>query len=147
MEASTITQQINLGKSNKLVNSTFCEKTLIKADNDTYIILNLGSILSKYWSQLKKSTYLYQFSDLELQQYEYRPNLLSYKLYGTIEFAPFILKLNNMVSETEFGGFKTLRLFNSNIRELLNEILIREKQTFIQNEIRLNKDLASAISS
>jgi hypothetical protein len=147
MEASTITQQINLGKSNKMTNTTFCEKTLVKADNDTFIILNLGSILSKYWSQLKKSSYVYQFTEPELQKFEYRPNLLSYSLYGTIEFAPFILKLNNMVSETEFGGFKTLRLFNSNIRDLLNEILIREKQTFIQNEIRLNKDLASAISS
>lgn len=146
MIASTITQQINLGKSQELVNATFCEKTLIRADNDTFIVLNLGSILNKYWNQLKSNSYLYQFSDEEIQKYEYRPGYLSYELYGTIEYAPFILKLNHMVSEAEFGGFKTLRLFNRNIKELLNEIYIREKTAFIDNENRLNKDLASALS-
>ena len=145
MIASTISTQINMGKNLEITNAAFREKALVKADPDTYIILNLGTIISRYWSQLKSMSYLYRFSDLELQKYEYKPALFSYDKYGTVEMVPFILQLNHMVSEADFGGFTQLRLFGSNIYDILNEILIREDSNLRMNQSRLTADLAEMI--
>lgn len=147
MYASTITSQINAGKNLEITNSAFREKTLIKADADTYIILNLGTMISKYWPQLKANSYVYQLSDLEIQKYEYKPTLFSYDIYGTIELSPFILQLNHMVSEADFSGFTKLRIFTRDIFKLLNEILIREESNLRANQTRLVQDLASSATT
>jgi hypothetical protein len=147
MVASTITSQINMGKNLEITNSAFREKTLVKADNDTYIILNLGTMVSKYWPQLKNNSYVYQLSDLEILKYEYRPTLFSYDLYGTVELAPFILQLNHMVSEADFSGFTRLRVFTRDIYKLLNEILIREESNLRLNQNRLVQDLAATATA
>ena len=95
--------------------------SLAKVDNNFYIVTN------KYINT-------YKFSAGEANKYEYKPTMLSYDLYGTIELAPFILQINHMISATEFTNLDVgIKLFNNNIREFLNEIINKEAKTIKTN--------------
>lgn len=139
MYTTSMTQQINMGKSLTLTDATFRNQALVDLGGD-YMILNTTSALSKYASLIKKCTGKYTISGEEALRYQYRPTYLSYSLYKTIELAPFILEINHMVSASEFCHFERgIYLFSGEIVDVLNQILNKEEYT-----IQLNRDEVEA---
>jgi hypothetical protein len=144
MALTTITQQINAGRNLVVNDEAFHHHRLVNIDDDNAIILNVESIMSQYRNELNKHVQKYTFSDSDVKKYNFKPELLSYDVYGTIELAPFILRINNMVSVTEFTNLENgLKLFDGGIFDFLNEILIKEKQTIATNRDDLEKDLTT----
>jgi hypothetical protein len=142
--SSTIIQQINAGRNLVVTDKGFHLHRLIEIDSDTAMIINVQSIMSQYRNELKKHIKRYELSDADIKKYNFKPELLCYEVYGTVELAPFILQINNMVSVTEFTNLRNgLNMFDNTIFDFLNEILIKEKVTVQLNRDELEKDLSS----
>lgn len=139
--AATMTQQINLGKSLPITYQSFMTRNIVQADPETFIIINVSSILEDYGPQIKSHIQKYRFSDQELQKYEYRANLFCYDRYGTIEVVPFLLAINHMVSEMEFCNFRELNIFDGSFGNILNEIYIRERKNLNKARAAFEKEL------
>lgn len=144
MQNVTISQQINNGKRLQVTDKGMRLQSLIMTDPETVLLLNTWSIMSKYKNEFMKHVNKYELSDDDISKYTYKPELLSYDVYGTIEMAPFILQLNNMVSASEFSNLEEgLYLFSGDIEDFLNEIQIKETQTIKTNRADINKELSS----
>lgn len=144
MQNVTISQQINNGKRLQVTDKGMRLQSLIMTDSETVLLLNTWSIMSKYKNEFMKHVNKYELSDDDISKYTYKPELLSYDVYGTIEMAPFILQLNNMVSASEFSNLEEgLYLFSGDIEDFLNEIQIKETQTIKTNRADINKELSS----
>jgi hypothetical protein len=139
---ATISQQIRVGKNVKIAENSLRLRQLIKISDETALILNTKSILSPYRNELKKYISTYKLSDQDIKTFQYRPELLSWTVYGTTELTGLILQINHMVSATEFCNLENgLKLFNSSIIDFLNEVIIKEKPRVKQNRIELERDL------
>lgn len=135
----TIKGQIANGKAIEISDKELRIQSLIDLGEDK-MILNTDSLLSKYKSLLNKYVNTYKFSPNEANKYEYKPTMLSYDLYGTIELSPFILQINHMISASEFTNLDVgIKLFNSNINEFLNEIINLESKTIRSNRNEIKK--------
>ena len=139
---ATITQQIRNGKNTKIADQSLRLRQLVKISDDTALLLNTKSILSQYRNVIKDYIIDYKMSDQDIKVFQYRPEYLSWSLDGTIELAPLILQINNMVSAAEFCNLENgLKLFSSNIKDFLNEVIIKEKAKVKANRIEVDKDL------
>lgn len=140
----TISQQINAGKRLQITDKGMRLQSLIMTDPNTVVLLNTWSIMSKYKNEFMKHVARYELSDMDITKYTYKPELLSYDVYGTIEMTPFILQLNNMVSASEFCNLENgLNLFTGDIEDFLNEVQIKETQTLKTNRADIEKELSS----
>lgn len=135
----TISNQIRYGSIIELSVRNFHEHDVLHTKEDTKIILNTLSILNNYWHFLQNYIVSVELSPEEIHKYEYKPKLMSYDLYGTIEYYYLILRINNMDSVSDFGNIKNLKLFSRGITAFLNEVYIKEKT-------RITKDAAKVKS-
>lgn len=143
MPDRTITQQITRGKNLKITDKNLRLEQLIKLDNNTVVILNMDTVMIKYRDEIKKYIKRYSLSQEDCRKYDYKPHLLAYEIYGSIELVPFILQINNMVSVTEFTNLDNgLNLFTSDINEFLNEVMIKENRQIVYNRDKINKELS-----
>ena len=143
MPERTITQQITRGKNLKITDKNLRLEQLVKLDNNTVVILNMDTVMIKYRDEIKKYIKRYSLSQEDCRKYDYKPHLLSYEIYGSIELVPFILQINNMVSVTEFTNLDNgLNLFTSDINEFLNEVMIKENRQIVYNRDKINKELS-----
>jgi hypothetical protein len=146
MPATTITQQINIGRNLVVTDKSFHAQRLISIDADTAMILNVDNLFSQYRNEMKKYINRYTLSDRDIKKYAFKPELLCFDIYGTIELVPFLLRINNMVSVTEFSGDRLsngLNMFSGGIFDFFNEILIKEKTTITTAKDNLEKDLST----
>ena len=140
---SSISEQIAMGKALKITNKEVSLQQVIRVDEDTAVLLNLNTVLEKYFNEMQKKINTYQLSDTDIKKYEYRPHLLCYDAYGTVELVPFILRINNMVSEAEFCNLEDgVKLFSSSVIDFINEVILKEKKTITQNRTEIEKDLS-----
>lgn len=140
---SSIKEQIDAGRTLEITDSAMRLKALIRLQNDNYLMLNTKSLLAKYKYILKPYIMKYKIDGVDALKYEYRPNILSYDIYGTIEIAPFILYINGMVSACDFYNLNMgVKLFSSNVATVFNEILLMEQREKNRNELELKADLA-----
>ena len=141
MRTPSIKEQIASGKSQIIKDDGFRLREPVKI-NDTIIIINIQSILTPYKIKMKEYIHTYILNDKDIVEYEYRPEKLSFDVYGTIELAPLILEINNMESATQFCDLENgIKLFDGNIIDFLNEILIIEKKNINANRSKVNKEL------
>ena len=139
----SIQGQIDAGKNLKITNGGFRLKSLIKLRGDFYLLANMKTITSKYRKLFNPYISKYKIDGVDALRYEYRPTVLSYDLYGTIELAPLLLSINNMSSASQFYNLdKGVLLFNSGITTILDEILIMEEKDMQRNETELKRDLS-----
>lgn len=106
--------------------------------NGRQIIINYTSVLDKYFDLITKNLTVYTMTDLDFQKYKFQPKLLSYDMYGTTELWSAILKVNNLFSASQFTQ-QTINIFNSQIFEILNEILILEAPEIKKNNSEIYK--------
>ena len=84
----TLSEFLSVGRSANIISYT----KLSFLENN-YVVKN---ILDDYMFELKRSAVDVKLSDEEYTKYRFRPKLLSYDVYDSIEFFYVILKLNNM---------------------------------------------------
>lgn len=143
-DPKTITEQIAIAKTLVITDKSCRYEALAVLGEGNAMILNLNSIFSKYRIPREKYISKYRMNSLDCLKYEYRPTLLSYDVYHTIELAPFILQINNMTSMTEFTHLENgLYLFNQNVKSFINEIIIREGNELKRNRTEINQELAT----
>lgn len=130
----TISEQIKKGNSIELSMTNFHTKDVLDTTNDK-IVVNTLSILNNYMYFLKQYITELKLDIDEIQKYAYKPKLLSYAIYGTIEYYDLILRINNMDSVMDFSpeNIKILKVFSGNISTFLNEVKIKEKNLINDN--------------
>ena len=137
---STIQDIISAGKELKICNRELSLKSVLVNSADEKYIVNMSNLFEKYYELLLENTVIVVLTDEEYLKYRFKPKVLSYDLYGTKELHYLLLRLNYVYSVINFD-FKELRVFNTNIIALLNEIMILENDTLIENEVDIIREI------
>lgn len=85
------------------------------------------NIVQDYINELKDEAITITFTDQEYYKYKYKPRLLSAYLYGSTEFFPIILQLNEIASEKEFTKQSIKLIPADTMKSLLEKIYIAEQ--------------------
>lgn len=96
--------------------------------------------IDKYKGDLKDLIYTKTFTKDETFRYRNNPWVLSYDLYGTVEFWQMILDLNDMVSATEFTR-TTVKVYDESLVDIIGEIMMGEEDFIDYNEDELTEAL------
>lgn len=88
----------------------------------------MENIIYDYLDELKKVSMMIQLSDEEFLRYQYRPDLLSYDMYGTMTYDYIILALNDIISPKYFTKKKLLMIPSEYIENILSDIYSTEKE-------------------
>lgn len=133
MKCSTISEIIKYGQNLELSHEKLHLKASFNKTNKTKLIFNFTSLLDKYYEYLKKYFVEVTFTEDEYLKYRFQPKTLSMDLYETPELWSTILRINNIVSISEFDKRKIIVL-KENVFDLLNEILIMEDDAMKNNK-------------
>lgn len=139
--AMTIQGQIATGNAQKISNGNLNYHKVLASNGDR-IVINFESILTDYKYFLDKHITTMTFTDEQYLKYRFKPKSLSYDLYGSIEYAPLLLSINNVLSISEFD-FKKVKIFDNDTKSFLNEVLNKEKSKIASNTAEVNSDLIS----
>lgn len=112
------------------------QSAVLNKANNKRVILNHISLINKYYYALMEHTMEITLSNEEYMKYIYQPKKYCFDTYGTTELWSLLLKVNGMSSSIEFNT-KKLRVFTSDIFQVLNEILILEKEEIEKNKINV----------
>lgn len=137
---TTIQNIIDHGKHLKINNSELSLKYVMNNSANEKFIINITNLFEKYYELLLDNTVIVVLTNEEYLKYRFKPKVLSYDLYGTMELHYMLLRLNYVYSVTNFD-FKEVRVFNTNILSLLNEIMILENEEFIENAVDVIKEI------
>ena len=137
---STIQDIISAGKELKMCNRELSLKSVLVNSADEKYIVNMSNLFEKYYEILLENTVIVVLTDEEYLKYRFKPKVLSYDLYGTKELHYMLLRLNYVYSVINFD-FKELRVFNTNILSLLNEIMILENENYIENDLDVIREI------
>ena len=140
MNISTINELISLGKQLKISSETMSIKEIVTNTHNERFIVNFTSVIDRYYDILLDHTSVVKLTDEEYLRYRYKPKLLSEELYGTQELHSLLLRLNHITSVIQFD-FTELRVFNTNIIKLINEIMILEEENYMTNEMEIIKEI------
>ena len=137
---STIQDIISAGKELKICNRELSLKSVVTNSANEKFIVNIANLFEKYYEILLDNTVIVVLTDEEYLKYRFKPKVLSYDLYGTKELHYMLLRLNYVYSVVNFD-FKELRVFNTNILNLLNEIMILENENYIENDLDVIREI------
>lgn len=141
ISCNTIDDCIEYGKSLELAHSKLFERVTIETGSSDLIIANYTSILTRYMPYIKESLVEYTFSEEDFLVYQYKPKMFCYHVYGTMELWSLLLRVNNMISIMDFKE-RTIKIFNDQIIfDLLNEIIILEKDEIENNNLEVEKKI------
>ena len=91
---STIQDIIAAGKELKLCNRELSLKSVMTNSNDEKFIINITNIFEQYYEILLENTVIVTLTDDEYLKYRFKPKVLSFDLYGTVELHYLLLRLN-----------------------------------------------------
>ena len=137
---STIREVIDAGLELKMTIKDLCFKEVITNSSGEMFIVNMYNLYEKYYELLLEHTTTVVLSEEEYRLYRFNPKLLARDLYGNQDLYYLLLRLNYIYSIINFD-FKELRVFNTNIVKLLNEIMVMESEDFIDNEVSVLKKI------
>lgn len=135
---STIEEQIDYGMETPLSNSIMHMKEKFKDKNDRVIVHCATPLITKYWDIIQNYVVDVELTEDEFLKYARRPRLLSLDKYETIELWASILLINNMVSPVQFNKRK-IKMFTTDILEILEELLILEEGNIKLNEAYIER--------
>lgn len=91
------------------------------------------NLIEDYLPHLLKTCETVSLSDTEYKRYKYRPDLLAYDLYGSVQLDFILMLLNDMIDPKEFD-IKTVKLpYASALNVFLNDIYSKESRYIHQN--------------
>lgn len=140
MYNTTIKELIDKGKELRMTTNDLSFKTVLTNSIGEMFVVNMNLLFEKYYELLTDHTVVVTLSENEYLRYRYKPKLLSKDLYGTYDLHFLLLKLNHITSVVNFD-FTELKVFNTNIIGLLNEIQVLENDNFIDNEMEVIKKI------
>lgn len=138
--SSTIQSIIEAGRELKITGNDLHFKHVVTNTKGEKSVVLMNAIFEKYYSLMLDHSVLVELTDVEYHKYRYKPRVMSTDLYGTPELHFLLLRLNHLVSVTEFD-LKELRVFEQDIVGILNEIIIHENDNYIDNEVSVIKKL------
>lgn len=112
----------------------FKEKDSVDATgkSDNKMILLGDSLLDKYRKDLEEITISKRLTSKERIRYHCNPWVLSFDLYGTVEYWGLLVDINNMSSVTEFTR-SNIKVFDSTLPDLIESILALEEDSIDLN--------------
>jgi hypothetical protein len=126
---SSITEQIvdvkDLELSYRMLHNN---ATIYDINNNTKINLPFESVVNKYKDILTDIVAIINLDDRLARHYLFKPKMLSYDLYGTVELWSELLRLNNWSSISEFKPVRIKIYDPARFKSYLNEILILEEK-------------------
>lgn len=134
----TIQQQIAYGNALNISNAKMNLHKVLAVDNNK-LVINYQSIFTRYRYYFEQHIIQLRLSEEEYMAYRFRPKTLSKVLYGTIEFAPLLLMINNIISVAEFD-FKVLNVFDAAIKTFVSEVQIKEGDRIKKNRVEIDKE-------
>lgn len=140
MNGSTIKSVIESGKELKLTGNDLHFKHVFKNTKNEKVIVIMNAIFEKYYNLMLDHAITVTLTDEDYFKYRFKPRVMSTDLYGTPELHFLLLRLNHMVSVTQFD-VKELRVFSPEIVKILNEITIHEYDNYVDNEVAIIKKL------
>lgn len=140
MNGSTIKSVIESGKELKLTGNDLHFKHVFKNTKNEKVIVIMNAIFEKYYNLMLDHAITVTLTDEDYFKYRFKPRVMSTDLYGTPELHFLLLRLNHMVSVTQFD-VKELRVFSPEIVKILNEITIHEYDNYVDNEVTIIKKL------
>lgn len=140
MNGSTIKSVIEAGKELKLTGNDLHFKHVFKNTKNENIVVIMNAIFERYYNLMLDHSVLVTLTDDDYFKYRFKPRVMSTDLYGTPELHFLLLRLNHMVSVTQFD-VKELRVFSPDIVNILNEITIHEYDNYVDNEVSVIKKL------
>lgn len=118
----------------------FKEKNTFESFSESQdVIMTTSCILDKYKKDLDTLLETRTLTDDEQRKYFCNPWMLSYDLYGTVEFWFLLLEANNLYSATEFTQ-ATIKVYNGSLPAVIESILALEEEFINSNEEELNDD-------
>lgn len=137
---SRIKDLISFGKNLSISHEKLHFHKVLTLNNGNKIKINHSGIFDRYYHLIKEKAILVTLTDEEFAKYKFQPKLLCYDVYGDVELAPLILRINNMLSVTDFTK-QELYLFKNDITTLLNEILTLESEAIDANVSEIEKEM------
>lgn len=130
---STIQRYIELGQLDEFTNYNF--SILEKIDNLEVPIHNI--LEHDYLDELKALSSTYIMNDEQYRLYKYRPQILSYNLYGNPELYFILLLINNMTTKKEFDQKEINIIDTESLFEILNTIYNAQTEFIEDNRANL----------
>lgn len=137
---STIRDIIENGLELKMTIKDLSFKEVLTNSAGEMFVINMYNLYEKYYELLLEHSIVAVLSDEEYRKYRFQPKRLAKDLYGNQELYYLLLRLNHVYSIINFD-FTEVRVFTSEIINLLNEIMIMESEDFIDNEMSVLKKI------
>ena len=139
MAVYTIPGEIVEGDNLNISNARLHRHKVLAVEGDK-LVINYLPILSKYLYPLESYIETLEMDEDRWRDYRFKPKSVSYALYGTIELATTLMSLNGIVSISEFN-MKRLKVFTPAIKDVLKEILNKEKKAIQDDTAEVNEDI------
>ena len=131
---STIQSIIDEGLDLKMTMNDLCFREVMTNSSGEMFVINMYNLYEKYYELLLEHTTTVTLSDEEYKKYRFQPKRLARDLYGNQDIYYLLLRVNHIYSVINFD-FTEMKVFNSNIVKLLNEIIVLESEDYIDNEM------------
>lgn len=131
---STIQSIIDDGLDLKMTMNDLCFREVMTNSSGEMFVINMYNLYEKYYELLLEHTTTVTLSDEEYKKYRFQPKRLARDLYGNQDIYYLLLRVNHIYSVINFD-FTEMKVFNSNIVKLLNEIIVLESEDYIDNEM------------
>ena len=125
---STISGSVEKGLSGNITHSNIHFKVGYKGSDKIRRIYNFDSIIDKYRDVLLSKMEDLEFTNDELEKYRYRPRTFCYDAYDNKDLWSILLRLNNMLTATDFDR-KKIKTFGSTFVKTLEDILTMENDS------------------
>lgn len=140
MNGSTIQSVIEAGKELKLTGNDLHFKHAFTNTKGDKVVVIMNAIFERYYNLMLDYAVDIELTNEDYFKYRFKPRVMSTDLYGTPELHFLLLRLNNMVSVTQFD-VKELKVFSPDIVNVLNEISIHEYDNYVDNELEIIKKI------
>lgn len=124
----TLEQFIKMSDAEKITYQRY--SILERSRTNKNLIYSIDNLLYTYIDELKAKRKRVRVSPEEKIKYIYKPKLLSYDIYGSLELYFVILALNGMCNVKEFDLMDNIfyALSPADMNDMLNSIKIAEQQ-------------------
>ena len=118
-------------------------QTISSDDKTLDMQFSVSNLVDDYLDDLRDIAVTVPLSLQEQRKYYYKPDLLAYDIYGSIELEFIILKLNGIINPDEFD-FPNVKLINqSRLISLLSDIYNTEIKFLNANREKYNLSMPS----
>lgn len=132
-DTNTIESTITAGKTKNpnLYNNLSILTRMNDKDGENKIDVPYDNILYMYLDELKSLSMKVKLNSTEMDRYKYRPDLLSYDLYGTTQYDYILLALNDIISPKYFDK-EIVNIIDADYIELIVSSITDAEDEYIQ---------------